>query len=108
MLRIDSRTRYLMQKTTSSHCESNVLTKFSVSALAWQHGSSVDRCYGMSVDRCYVMSVDQCYVGHNICSARILSLPLIDTKAVSSINGPSSPRQLSLARQTDNSSVKQA
>ncbi|KAF2578920.1 hypothetical protein F2Q68_00006261 [Brassica cretica] len=50
-----------MQKTTISHCESNLLTKFSVSALACQHGSSVDRCYGMSVDRCYGMSVDRCY-----------------------------------------------
>ncbi|KAF3546255.1 hypothetical protein DY000_02009601 [Brassica cretica] len=61
MLRIDSRTRYLMQKTTSSHCEFNLLTKFNVSALACPHGSSVDRCYGMSVDRCYGMSVDRCY-----------------------------------------------
>ncbi|KAF2561263.1 hypothetical protein F2Q70_00017046 [Brassica cretica] len=61
MLRIDSRTRYLMQKTTSSHCESNLLTKFHVSAFACQHGSRVDRCYGMSVDRCYGMSVDRCF-----------------------------------------------
>ncbi|KAF8102801.1 hypothetical protein N665_0194s0015 [Sinapis alba] len=41
----DPRTRYLMQKTTSSRYESNLLTKSSVSGLACQHGSSIDRCY---------------------------------------------------------------
>ncbi|KAF3604800.1 hypothetical protein DY000_02048128 [Brassica cretica] len=46
--------------------------------------------------------------GHKICSAHILGSPSTDTNAVSSIDGPSSPRQLPLARQTDHSSVKRA
>ncbi|KAF2594892.1 hypothetical protein F2Q70_00042456 [Brassica cretica] len=47
-------------------------------------------------------------VGHQICSASILASPSIDTKDAPSIDSPSSPRQLPLARQTDHSSVKRA
>ncbi|KAF3525105.1 hypothetical protein F2Q69_00046226 [Brassica cretica] len=43
-------------------------------------------------------------VGHQICSASILASPSIDTKDAPSIDSPSSPRQLPLARQTDHSS----
>ncbi|KAF3562799.1 hypothetical protein DY000_02017215 [Brassica cretica] len=45
-------------------------------------------------------------VGHKICSAHILASPSTDANAVSSIDSPSSPRQLPLARQTYHSSVK--
>ncbi|KAF2587094.1 hypothetical protein F2Q70_00036143 [Brassica cretica] len=45
------------------------------------------------------------FSGHKICSAHILASLSIDTNAVSSIDNPSSPRQLPLARQTDHSSV---
>ncbi|KAF2573640.1 hypothetical protein F2Q70_00003972 [Brassica cretica] len=40
-------------------------------------------------------------VGHKICSAHNLASLSTNTNAVSSIDKPSSPRQLSLARQTD-------
>ncbi|KAF2545617.1 hypothetical protein F2Q70_00022378 [Brassica cretica] len=48
------------------------------------------------------------FSGHKICSAHILASLSIDTNAVSSIDSPSSPRQLPLARQTDHSLVKRA
>ncbi|KAF3555451.1 hypothetical protein F2Q69_00012225 [Brassica cretica] len=44
-------------------------------------------------------------VVHKICSANILASPSTDTNAVTSIDSPSSPRQLPLARQTDHSSL---
>ncbi|KAF2542375.1 hypothetical protein F2Q68_00030933 [Brassica cretica] len=45
-------------------------------------------------------------VGHKICLAHILASMSIDTNASTSIDSPSSPRQLPLARQTGHSSVK--
>ncbi|KAF3501444.1 hypothetical protein F2Q69_00043209 [Brassica cretica] len=44
--------------------------------------------------------------GHKICTAHILASLSTDSNAVTSINSPSSPRQLPLARQTDHSLVK--
>ncbi|KAF2593526.1 hypothetical protein F2Q70_00044035 [Brassica cretica] len=48
------------------------------------------------------------FSGHKICSTHILASLSTDTNAATSINSPSSPRQLPLARQTDHSSVKRA
>ncbi|KAF3502218.1 hypothetical protein F2Q69_00043507 [Brassica cretica] len=45
---------------------------------------------------------------HKICSAHILASLSIDTSSAKSVDSPSSPRQLPLARQNDHSSVKQA
>ena len=47
-------------------------------------------------------------VGHKICSAHILASLSIDRKGAPSIDSPSSPRKLPLARQTDHSRVKHA
>ncbi|KAF3548810.1 hypothetical protein DY000_02010587 [Brassica cretica] len=47
----------------------------------------------------------QTAVGHKICSAYILASLSTDSNAVSSIDSPSSSRQLPPARQTDHSSV---
>ncbi|KAF3508770.1 hypothetical protein F2Q69_00006819 [Brassica cretica] len=48
------------------------------------------------------------FSGHKIFSAHIWASLSTDTNAVTSINSPLSPRQLSLARQTDHSSVNRA
>ncbi|KAF3562229.1 hypothetical protein DY000_02014680 [Brassica cretica] len=46
------------------------------------------------------------FSGHKICSVHILASLSTDTNSISSIDSPSSPRQLPLAKQTDHSSVK--
>ncbi|KAF2535863.1 hypothetical protein F2Q68_00019646 [Brassica cretica] len=48
------------------------------------------------------------FSSHKICSAHILASLSIDTNAATSIDSPSSPRQLPLARQTGYPSVKRA
>ncbi|KAF2576022.1 hypothetical protein F2Q70_00002191 [Brassica cretica] len=47
-------------------------------------------------------------IGLEICLAHVLASLSIDGKGAPSIDSPSSPRQLPLARQTDHSSVKRA
>ncbi|KAF3535816.1 hypothetical protein F2Q69_00023372 [Brassica cretica] len=117
MLRVDPRTRYLMQKTTSSRCESNLLTKslfqlpmrtrndrrsiLLTRYLIQQDLGSVNRLHS----RASQLSYDS-RLGPRSGSARVLASPSIDTKAVLSINVPSSLRQLPLARQTDHSLVE--
>ncbi|WZZ61467.1 hypothetical protein YC2023_061574 [Brassica napus] len=71
----------------------NILTKLPRSALVYSSDLS---------------SVRMDSGGHKIRSAHILGSPSTDTNDVSSIDGPSSPRQFPLARQTDHSSVKRA
>ncbi|KAF3536319.1 hypothetical protein F2Q69_00022556 [Brassica cretica] len=71
----------------------NMLTKLPISALAYL---AILSQLGWIQD------------GHKICSAHILASPSTDAKAVSSIDGPSSPRQVPLSRQTDYFSVKRA
>ncbi|KAF3530007.1 hypothetical protein DY000_02039753 [Brassica cretica] len=48
------------------------------------------------------------FIGHKICSTHILASLSIVTNASTSIDSPSFPRQLPLARQTGHSSVKRA
>ncbi|KAF3588250.1 hypothetical protein F2Q69_00029219 [Brassica cretica] len=65
---------------------------------------SIDDSIGMSIDTTTKLSIAnpsiELYraVGHKICSDHILASLLINTNAVSSIDSPSSPRQLPLAR----------
>ncbi|KAF3569113.1 hypothetical protein DY000_02016117 [Brassica cretica] len=70
---------------------------------------SIDEWMLLSIDKVLLMSIDirdkGASVGHKICSSRILASPSIDTKGAPSIDSPSSPRHLPLARQTDYSSV---
>ncbi|KAF2555968.1 hypothetical protein F2Q68_00016829 [Brassica cretica] len=75
---------------------------------------SIDDSIGMSIDTPFRPSIDMSIdnpsselyraVGHKLHSAHILTSLSIDTNSVLSIDSPSSPRQLPLARQTDHSS----
>ncbi|WZZ33720.1 hypothetical protein YC2023_017121 [Brassica napus] len=76
--------------------------------------NAIDTPFRPSIDTTTELSIDnpsrELYraVGHKICSAHILASLSTDTNSVMSIDSPSSPRQLPLARQTDHSSVKRA
>ncbi|KAF3521726.1 hypothetical protein F2Q69_00047733 [Brassica cretica] len=75
---------------------------------------SIDTPFRRSIDTTTELSIDdpssELYqaVGHKICSTHILASLSTNTNVVTSIDSPSSPRQLPLARQTYHSSVKWA
>ncbi|KAF3599313.1 hypothetical protein F2Q69_00036207 [Brassica cretica] len=68
---------------------------------------SIDTPFRPSIDTTTDLSIDDPY-SELYREAHILASLSIDTNAATSIDSPSSPRQLTLARQTDNSSVKRA
>ncbi|KAF3550048.1 hypothetical protein DY000_02007699 [Brassica cretica] len=70
-------------------------------------GMSIDTPFRPSIDTTTELSIDN-PSSELYRAAHILASLWTDTNAVISIDSPSSPRQLPLARQTDHSSVKRA
>ncbi|WZZ60397.1 hypothetical protein YC2023_060504 [Brassica napus] len=84
----------------------NMLIKLPTSAIAYSSNLSLVRMDSGSSKGILVICVFfWASVGHKICSAHILASPSTDGKGAPSIDSPSSPRPLPLARQTDHSSL---